>query len=202
MLLKNDGMLPLDENKLKTVGVIGPNADSRRALMGNYHGTASRYITVQEGIQDALAGKARVLCSEGSHLYLDKTEGLAQEPDDRLAEALTVAENSDAVVLVVGLDETLEGEQGDTGNPFGSADKIDLLLPASQRRLMDAVLAVGKPTVIVLTDRQRHRPGRRGRERRRRADGLVSRRPGRQGRGRSAAGPRFPLRQAARHLLL
>ena len=76
---------------------------------------------------------------------------LAQEPDDRMSEALAVAENSDAVVLVVGLDETLEGEQGDTGNPFGSADKIDLLLPASQRRLMNAVLKVGKPTIIVLT---------------------------------------------------
>ena len=150
VLLKNDGMLPLDENKLKTVGVIGPNADSRRALMGNYHGTASRYITVQEGIQDALAGKARVLCSEGSHLYFDKVDNLSQFHDDRLAEALTVAENSDAVVLVVGMDETMEGEQGDTGNPFGSDDKARLLLPDPQQRLMNAVLAVGKPTVIVL----------------------------------------------------
>ena len=150
VLLKNDGMLPLDENKLKTVGVIGPNADSRRALMGNYHGTASRYITVQEGIQDALAGKARVLCSEGCHLYFDKSDNLSQHNNDRLAEALTVAENSDAVVLVMGMDETMEGEQGDTGNPFGSDDKARLLLPDPQQRLMNAVLAVGKPTVIVL----------------------------------------------------
>ena len=54
------------------------------------------------------------------------------------------------VILVVGLDETLEGEQGDTSNPYGSADKRDLYLPDSQRRLMEAVLAVGKPTTIVL----------------------------------------------------
>ena len=150
VLLKNNGMLPLDESKIKTIGVIGPNADSRRALMGNYHGTASRYITVQEGIQDAFAGKARVLCSEGCHLYFDKVDNLSQFHDDRLAEALTVAENSDAVVLVVGMDETMEGEQGDTGNPFGSDDKSRLLLPDPQQRLMNAVLAVGKPTVIVL----------------------------------------------------
>ena len=150
VLLKNNGMLPLKKESLKTVGVIGPNADSRRALMGNYHGTASRYITVQEGIQDALAGQARVLCSEGCHLYFDKTDRLSQFDDDRLAEALTVAENSDAVVLVVGMDETMEGEQGDTGNPFGSDDKARLLLPDPQQRLMNAVLAVGKPTVIVL----------------------------------------------------
>ena len=151
VLLKNDGMLPLDADKIKTLGVIGPSADAVSSLVGNYHGSASRYITVQQGLQDALQGKARVLCSEGCHLYKDKTSNLAQYDDDRISEALTVAECSDAVVLVVGLDETLEGEQGDTSNPYGSADKRDLLLPASQRRLMDAVLKVGKPTVIVLT---------------------------------------------------
>ena len=151
VLLKNDGMLPLDENKIKCLGVIGPNADSIASLVGNYHGTSSHYITVQRGFQEALAGKARVLSALGCHLYKDKADNLSQYNDDRLAEALTVAENSDAVVLVVGLDETLEGEQGDTGNPYGSADKRDLLLPACQRRLMDEVLKVGKPTVIVLT---------------------------------------------------
>ena len=151
VLLKNDGMLPLDENKIKTLGVIGPNADSIASLVGNYHGTSSHYVTVQRGFQEALAGKARVLSALGCHLYKDKADNLSQFNDDRLAEALTVAENSDAVVLVVGLDETLEGEQGDTGNPYGSADKRDLLLPACQRRLMDEVLKVGKPTVIVLT---------------------------------------------------
>ncbi len=148
VLLKNNGLLPL--KNIRTLGVIGPNADSRCALTGNYHGTASRYITVQEGLQDALEGKARVLCSEGCHLYLDKLSNLASDIDDRLSEAKAVAENSDAVVLVVGMDETLEGEQGDVGNQYGSADKPDLMLPPSQRRLMDAVLDVGKPTVIVL----------------------------------------------------
>ena len=150
VLVKNNGVLPLDENKIRTLGVIGPNADSVSSLVGNYHGSSSRYITIQSGLQDALRGKARVLCSEGCHLYKSKMTNLAQNEDDRLSEALTVAENSDAVVLVVGLDETLEGEQGDTGNPFGSADKLNLLLPESQRRLMDAVLKVGKPTIICL----------------------------------------------------
>ena len=149
VLLKNDGMLPLDENKLKTLGVIGPNADSRQALIGNYHGTSSRYITVLEGLQDALEGRARVMYSQGSHLFKDREESLALE-DDRVSEAVTVAEHSDAVILVVGLDETLEGEEGDTGNAAASGDKLDLLLPAGQRRMMDAVLAVGKPTTIVL----------------------------------------------------
>ena len=53
VLLKNSGLLPLNPETVGTVGVIGPNANSRAALVGNYHGTASRYVTVLEGIQDA-----------------------------------------------------------------------------------------------------------------------------------------------------
>ena len=149
VLLKNNGLLPLDPEKVGTVGVIGPNANSRIALIGNYHGTASRYTTVLEGIQDAMAGKGRVLASDGCHLFKDKTEPLAWD-DDRLAEAVVVAKRSDTVVLVLGLDETLEGEEGDTGNSAASGDKWDLLLPLPQRKLMERVLAVGKPTVVIL----------------------------------------------------
>ncbi len=147
VLLKNKGLLPLKAEG--TIGVIGPNANSRGALIGNYYGTASRYVTVLEGIQDRMAGHGRVLYSEGCHLFEDRVEPLAK-PDDRLAEALAVAENSDTVVLVLGYDERLEGEERDEGNHVGSGDKEDLLLPAPQRRLLEAVLAVGKPTAVVL----------------------------------------------------
>ena len=131
------------------MGVIGPNANSRVALIGNYHGTASRYVTVLEGIQDALAGKGRVLYSEGCHLYKDRVEHLAWA-DDRIAEAVVVAKHSNVVVLALGLDETLEGEEGDTGNSSASGDKNDLLLPASQRLLLEKVLEVGKPTIVLV----------------------------------------------------
>ena len=149
VLLKNDGLLPLDASKLKTVGVIGPNANNRVSLIGNYHGTSSRYVTVLEGLQDALPEDVRVLYSEGCHLFRDRVENLGMA-NDRISEALTVAEESDVVVLVVGLDETMEGEQGDTGNADASGDKLSLLLSETQRTLMDAVLSVGKPTVICL----------------------------------------------------
>lgn len=149
VLLKNNGILPLALSKIKTVGVIGPNANSRLALMGNYYGTSSRYITVLEGIQDYVGDSARVLYADGCHLYRDRTEPLAQ-PGDRLAEARTVAKNSDVVILVLGLDETLEGEERDEGNYSGSGDKTDLLLPAVQRELAEQILSLGKPVVTVL----------------------------------------------------
>ena len=149
VLLKNNGILPLDVNAGKTIGVIGPNANSRVALIGNYHGTSSRYITVLEGIQDKVGHNGRVLYSEGAHLFKDRVEGLGWQ-NDRISEAVIVAKHSDVVVLCVGLDETLEGEEGDTGNSYASGDKADLQLPQSQRDLMDAVLAVGKPVIVCL----------------------------------------------------
>ena len=149
VLLKNDGILPLKKSKLKTLGVIGPNADSRVALTGNYHGTSSRYITILEGVQDECSDDVRVLYAPGCALYRRKTEVLAFE-NDRIAEAITVAEHSDTVLLVLGLDETLEGEAPDDGNSMEAGDKPDLYLPDVQRELMERVLAVGKPTVVVL----------------------------------------------------
>ena len=146
VLLKNNGILPLDETKLKTIAVIGPNADSRIALEGNYCGTADRYTTFLTGIQDRFSG--RVIYAEGCHLYKDRTSGLAQA-GDRYAEAIAAAEASDTVILCVGLDATIEGEEGDTGNEFSSGDKADLRLPQSQRILVDKILQTGKPTVIV-----------------------------------------------------
>jgi len=149
VMLKNDGVLPLDIHKIKTIGVIGPNANSRRALIGNYHGTSSEYMTVSEGIQRYAEGRARVLFSEGCALFEEKTESLAMK-GDRLTEAKIVAKHSDVVVLCLGLDETLEGEEGDTGNSYASGDKMDLLLPKSQRDLMEAVASVGKPVIFCL----------------------------------------------------
>ncbi len=146
VLLKNDGILPLNRDNIETIAVIGPNADSRAALEGNYNGTADRYITFLEGIQDAFDG--RVIYAQGSQLYKDRSSGLTL-PDDRIAEAETAAEQADVVILCVGLDATIEGEEGDTGNEFSSGDKADLRLPSAQRRLVKSIIAKNKPLIIV-----------------------------------------------------
>lgn len=148
VLLKNDGILPLDQTKLRSIAVIGPNADSLDALRGNYYGTAACPVTFVEGIA-AAAENMRVYYAEGCRLVKDRTHSLALA-DDGLAEAAAVAARADVAVLCLGLDATLEGEEGDVGNEFDAGDKRDLLLPLPQRKLLKTVLATGTPTIVVL----------------------------------------------------
>lgn len=150
VLLKNDGLLPLKKGEISSIAVIGPNANSRDALVGNYVGTSSQYITPLEGIQQYVGDTARVYYAEGCHLYRDKVEFLAREKD-RFAEAVIAAEQADIVVMCLGLDATIEGEEGDAGNEYASGDKIDLRLPGLQQDLLEAVAAVGKPMVLLLS---------------------------------------------------
>lgn len=148
VLLKNNGILPLKKD-INTIGVIGPNADSREAMLGNYTGTPIKYVTALEGIMNEAEQRGiRVLYSEGCHLYKDRTSVLAKGCD-RDSEALTVAEQSDVVVLVLGLDATIEGEQGDAGNEYGSGDKPNIKYPTIQQHLLDIVTAVGKPVILL-----------------------------------------------------
>jgi beta-glucosidase len=150
VLLKNDGVLPLDNKKIKSVAVIGPNADNQMVLKGNYYGTASKYTTILGGIQAAVDDEVRVYYSEGCHMFKDRVEHLACA-DDRSSEAVSVAERADAVILCLGLDSLVEGEEGDTGNSYASGDKADLNLPGLQQELLEKVAAVGKPTILVLS---------------------------------------------------
>ncbi len=149
VLLKNNGILPLDKEAVKTIGVIGPNANSRASLIGNYHGTSSEYITILEGIKTFAKDEIRVLYSDGCHISSPKTEALAFD-HDRISEAVIVAEHSDVVVLCLGLNELLEGEEGDQGNQYASGDKESLLLPESQRKLMEALSHTGTPVVLCM----------------------------------------------------
>lgn len=149
VLLKNNGILPLDRSKIRTLGIIGPNADSRSALVGNYHGTSSEYITVSEGVRRAAGEDIRVLYSQGCDLCRDRVEDLAWR-QDRISEAVIVAKHSDIVILCLGLDETLEGEEGDTGNNYASGDKKDLSLPQVQQELLEAVCGTGTPVIVCM----------------------------------------------------
>ena len=149
VLLKNDGILPIDKNKTKVISVIGPNADSRACLIGNYYGTSSEYITALEGIRSAAGDDMRILYSEGCDISTPKPDFLSREYH-RLAEAEAVMKRSDLVVLVIGLNENLEGEEGDQGNQYKSGDKPDLKFPRTQLKLIDKVIASGKPFITIV----------------------------------------------------
>ena len=150
VLLQNDGILPLSKDKIKSIGIIGPNADSVIALLGNYNGTPMRARTVLGSFLDELADSdIEIKYSAGSHLCKDRTEDLSQFPNDRIAEAVTVAEQSDVVVMCMGLDYTIEGEEGDEGNQYASGDKNDINFPKSQLDMFFEVAKTGKPIVFV-----------------------------------------------------
>ena len=150
VLLKNGGVLPTNLDQICSVAVIGPNANSIPALEGNYNGTSSRYVTFLEGIRAACAEKGvRVFYSEGSHLYKDRVQGLARS-GDRLAEAKYLAQTCDLTILCLGLDASIEGEEGDAASYSDSGDKRDLELPECQRKLIAAVQSAGKPFVTVV----------------------------------------------------
>jgi beta-glucosidase len=148
VLLRNvGGVLPLRKD-LGSVAVIGPNADDPCALRANYFGLASRAITPLEGIRAAVSRATKVLYTDGCKLTGTKTDGLGRSGN--ISEALSLVERSDVVVLCLGLTADIEGEQGDAGNSEAAGDKVDLRLTGLQSLLMEKVVAVGKPTVLVL----------------------------------------------------
>ncbi len=149
VLLKNNGILPLDKSKLRSVAVVGPNAASLDALRGNYYGTSNHPVTFLDGIRTELGDDVKIYYSEGCNLHIDRVEHLAM-PDDRLAEARFMIEAADVTILCLGLDATIEGEEGDEGNAFAGGDKLSLNLPEPQRKLLNVALETGKPVIIVL----------------------------------------------------
>lgn len=143
VLLKNEGVLPLKEDM--TVAVIGPLADDASVLLGNYNGTASKYTTILRGIQEA--SKGRVLYARGSDLFGDAYDNWGEHP---LNEAIIAARCADVVVLCVGLNPSMEGEEGnDAYNNQLCGDRADINIPAMQRELMELIAKENKPTVLV-----------------------------------------------------
>ncbi len=152
-LLKNDRALaPLDISRLKTLAVIGPNAD--RPLLGGYSGQPRRVSTVLEGIRKRAIGQIEILHHEGCKITVDgswwQDEVIPSDPaEDRkgIKEATEVAMRADAIVLVVGGNEQTSREAW-MGNHLG--DRADLELVGRQNELVDAMVATGKPVIALV----------------------------------------------------
>ncbi len=151
VLLKNkESFLPLNKDEIKSVAVIGPNADSKEVLLGNYCGLPSKYVTVLEGIQQAVNNDTRVYYAEGCSLGETPESYWGNSSTTGFAEALSSAEKSDLVVMCLGLSPEMEGEEGAVANSDGGGDKLDLKLPGLQLDLLKAVSKIGKPVIVVL----------------------------------------------------
>jgi beta-glucosidase len=151
VLLKNEGgMLPLGR-ALRRIAVIGPAAENRDVLMGNYSGTPSRPVTLLEGIRQEAPEGTSVLFAPGSAMSKDADGYWGDKPDDGFAEAAAAAARADVAVLCLGLSPSLEGEEDRDDPSELKGDRIRLELPRIQQRLLEAVAAVGTPVVLVLT---------------------------------------------------
>ena len=145
VLLENRGpLLPLGAG-VRAIAVVGPTADDEEVLLGNYNGKPSHAVTILEGIR----AKAQ---ARGVAVRYAKGCGIASRSTSGIAEAVEAVRRPEVgvAVAVLGLSPRYEGEEKDSLlNPGG--DRRDIALPGVQQRLLEAVVAAGKPTVLVLT---------------------------------------------------
>ena len=146
VLLKNNGLLPLNKNKIDSIAVIGPNANSVNALTGNYCGAASKYVTIVDGIRNAVP-KARINYSVGTGLIATKRF----EPEGAISSAVSAAAHSQVTVLCVGLDAAVEGEENSVENQYiYGGDRRGVSLPDMQIELIDKVCRVCENVIVIM----------------------------------------------------
>ena len=152
VLLKNDGLLPLSKDKIGTLAVIGPNADSMH--LGGYSGVPRHTIDVLQGIKAKLGEGADIKYAQGvvitksSEWTADKVElGDVAENEKRIKEAVNVAKSADTIILVLG-DTEQTSREGWADNHLGDRSSLDLV--GQQNELANAIFALGKPVVVVL----------------------------------------------------
>jgi beta-glucosidase len=154
VLLKNqNNLLPLDRTTVRSMAIIGPNAD--RAHLGGYSDDPGRAISVLQGITDKVAGKIKVTYAEGCKITKEggnwwaDTSHLSDPAEDSklIAQAVGIARAADIALLVLGGNEDTNKE-GWADNHLGDRDSLDLV--GRQNDLVKAVLETGKPTIVLL----------------------------------------------------
>jgi beta-glucosidase len=154
VLLKNENnLLPLDRSRLRSLAVIGPNAD--RVHLGGYSDDPGRGVSVLQGITEKVGKKIKVTYAEGCKItqeggdwFADSSHLNTPADDEKLiAQAVEVARDADVALLVLGGNEDTNKEAwGD--NHLGDRDSLELV--GRQNDLVRAVLETGKPTIVML----------------------------------------------------
>jgi len=152
-LLKNDdGLLPLDLGRIQTIAVIGPNAN--RSLLGGYSGVPKQNVTVLDGIRRKAGDRVKVLYSEGCKITIggswNQDEVVPSDPEEdrkQIAKAASLARKADVIVLAIGGNEQTSREAWSLKH-MGDRTSLDLI--GRQDELVKAMLATGKPVIVLV----------------------------------------------------
>jgi len=157
VLLKNEGhLLPLSPTSIKTLAVIGPNANKER--LGGYSGLPASYVTVLDGIKKRVDKGTKILYAEGcrisepdsapnSNEYLAYKAPSPEKDRKLIEEAVETAKNAEVVILVLGGNESVSRE-ATTNELKGDTDTLEL--PGVQNELVERIAKLGKPMVAIL----------------------------------------------------
>ena len=143
VLLKNDGILPLNAKKTKSLGVCGPLALDATAMLGNYNGFSGEITTYLSGIVARGGAGLHVSYVKGCELFADspiQAEGLEY-----------CFREVDAIIACVGLSPEIEGEAGDAFNADAGGDRRRISLPGRQQAMLEFLCGTGKPVIVVVS---------------------------------------------------
>jgi beta-glucosidase len=150
VLLKNDGLLPLDRSKIQKIAIFGVNGNYAQMLVGNYNGTPSHPVTIAQGILDYLGTNKQVSYEAACPLALELYDTNEVAYAQARAKAVALAKTVDTIVYVGGICADLEREfmnvpfQG-----FFHGDRTRIELPLVQTEFLKELKATGKPLVFV-----------------------------------------------------
>jgi beta-glucosidase len=142
VLLKNNGILPLPHDPGSML-LAGPTAASTAVLMGNYYGMSAQLVTFAEGLTERCAEGTRLVYRTGCPLSGPMAPGVNYTYS-------TAAEN-EVTIVVLGLDHTLEGEEGDAVASSVGGDRAAIELPPVQREFLRELRKHAKKLILVLT---------------------------------------------------
>jgi beta-glucosidase len=143
VLLKNNGILPLKKDELKSVYLTGPNMLAAEALLGNYHGLSPRLVTFVEGLTEEAGQDLKFEFRHGSLL--------AETNKINTDWASFEAREFDVTIACMGLNILLEGEEGDAIAAPDYGDRSSITLPPGQHQFLMKLLDQGKPVVLVVS---------------------------------------------------
>ncbi len=153
VLLKNEGnMLPLDKSKVRKLAIIGPNAN--KCLLGGYADVPKQTVSPLQALKEKYGKDVEIMYAEGTRItesgdwFSDKNVLTSREDNmKRIAEAVEIAKQADAVILMLGGNEALSKEAW-AANHMGDLTTLDLM--GNQDELVDAIKATGKPTAAFV----------------------------------------------------